>query len=72
MPVTEPVLVAVPDLVPDRDPHCLKNASQIPLNFREGADAMCVVTQIFATASLWSRGELLQRSQQFGMPSRTN
>ena len=31
---------------------CFKNASKIPLNFREGVDAMCIVTQIFAAAIL--------------------
>ena len=51
--------------------HCFKNASKIPLKFREGADAMCIVTQIFATASLWSRGKLLQSSQRFGMANCT-
>ena len=33
--------------------HCFKNASKIPLNFR-GRAAMCLITQIFATAILWS------------------
>ena len=51
--------------------HCFKNASKIPLKFREGADAMCIVTQIFDTASLWSRGKLLQSSLQFGMANCT-
>ena len=51
--------------------HCFKNAFKIPLNFREGADAMCIVTQIFATAILWSRGKLHQSSQQLGMANCT-
>ena len=28
--------------------HCFKNASKISLEFREGTDAMCLVTHIFA------------------------
>ena len=51
--------------------HCYKNASKIPLKFREGADAMCIGSHNFATASLWSRAKLLQSSQWFGVTNCT-